>query len=139
MASIGSQTTASEMNVFYNRLNAVRKNHSLASLNKTFTPNTPTLSSQMTSLKSDLDNTASSSKYIVTKTFDLKEIGIGNPTKYQTYSAIGSALEYLEAACVHDSAYYSRKSNNSDDSDRGSNYAGDVNKGDIDRNYGDVD
>ena len=61
MASIGSQTTASEMNVFYNRLNAVRKNHSLASLNKTFTPNTPTLSSQMTSLKSDLDNTASSS------------------------------------------------------------------------------
>ena len=140
MANVGSPALANDMNVFYNRLNTVRKNHSLASVNKSFVSNTPTLSSQMISLKSDLEDTTKSSKYIVDKTFDLNEIGIGNPTKYQTFSAIDSALDYLESACVHDASYNgSYRSNEGDRSDRDSHWAGDVNHGDIDRNYGDVD
>ena len=137
MANIGSPPLASEMNVFYNRLNTIRKNHALATLtNKEIKSNTPTKSSQMTTLKSDLETTATMSKYITDRTFDLKEIGIDKPTKYQSYSAVSSALEYMESVCVHDGSDYSHRSNNSDDSDRGSNWAGDVNKGDIDRSHG---
>ena len=92
----------------------------------------------MVTLKSNLENTANSSQYIPDKTFDLHEIGVGSPTKYQSFSAINEALNYMESVCVHNSSDYSRHSDYGDDSDRAHD-AGDVNKGDVDRNYGDVD
>lgn len=138
MASIGSLTLSSDMNLFCNRLATIRKNHGLAAISQTFVANVPTQSSQMVTLKSNLENTANSSQYIPDKTFDLHEIGVGSPTKYQSFSAINEALNYMESVCVHNSSDYSRHSDYGDDSDRAHD-AGDVNKGDVDRNYGDVD
>lgn len=128
MAQIGGLTLSSEMNTFYSRLNTIRKNHSLNILSNKFVQYTPTLSNEMTTLKTNLDNTASSSRYIPTRTFDLKEIGIGDPTKYETFAAITSALDYMESVCVHDNddrSDYSDRSDDSDDSHDRSDYSQD--------------
>ena len=95
MANVGSLTLSSDMNLFCNRLATIRKNHGLAAISQTFVANVPTQSSQMVTLKSNLENTANSSQYIPDKTFDLNEIGVGFPTKYQTFSAINEAGKYM--------------------------------------------
>ena len=119
MAKVGGQTIASEITALYTRLNAVRKNHSLATINRTFKANTPTLSSQMSTLKTDLDSTAKDSKWITTKTYNLGEIGIGKPNKLATYTAANTAITDFEKVCAHNS-------NRSDDSDDWDNsYDGD--------------
>lgn len=117
MAQVGGLTLSNEMNTFYSRLNTIRKNHSLSTFSKTFIINSPTLSSEMTTLKSNLDNTASSSRYITTRTFDLKEIGIGKPNRYETFTAVQSALEYMEKVCVHNNDDSSDYNNDGDDGD----------------------
>ena len=114
MANIGSNTLASDMTSLYKRLNTVRQNHSLSTLSRTFSANTPTFSEQMTILESDLNETAKSSKYLTTTTYDLTEIGIGDPTQYQSYTVANSTLSTFEDACIHNSD----RSTDSDDSDK---------------------
>lgn len=116
MASKGSKVIASEINALYTRLNVVRKNHSLATLSRSIATQTPTYSSQMTTLKSDLDSTASSSKFITTKSYDLGEIGVGKPISSKAYAVADSAISSFETVCVHNSV---QSHDGSDDSQHG--------------------
>ena len=101
MAQVGDLTLASEITSLYTRLNAARKNHHLRTLSRTISKDTPTASNQMTVLESDLNATAKDSIYIKTKTYDLGEIGIGDPTKYIAVSTASSAIKAFEDTCVH--------------------------------------
>lgn len=113
MAQVGSKTLASEINSFYSRLNNARKNFSLATLDRNINVNSPTYSSTMTTLKNDLESTASSTKYLTTQTYDLGSIGIGDPTKLDSYSKIDNIITTFINTCAHDSQH----SDDSDDSD----------------------
>ncbi len=128
MANIANPTFADEMNTFYTRLNTIRKNHSLPVLQNQFTKSKATQSSEMTALKKNLDSTATDSSYITNKSFDLGEIGLGKPTKYQTFVAVEQGLTYLSGFCVHDSSdnssdYSHNRSDDSDYTHDGSDYS----------------
>ena len=116
MAQIGSNIKAEEINVFYSRLNAVRKNHALSTLSRSVVPNAPTKSSTMKTLENDLTNTANSSKYIPSKTYDLKSINVGDPTKYEIFSTVNTSITEMENVCAHDS-HCAHKSHDGDNYD----------------------
>lgn len=101
-------TLASDIKNYYTRLNAIRTNHGLGTVSApTVTGTTEYSSSMMKTLKSNLENTANTSRWIPdVSSYDIGPIEVGDLVRKITDLNIQTILTNMEGICPYDAAYY---------------------------------
>lgn len=121
-------TRASDINTYYTRLNAIRTKHGLGSVTEPgVTGKTEYSSKLMKTIKSDLENTANTSRWIPdVESYDIGQIEVGDLVRKITDLNINTILNNMEGICAYDAAYYPshRGSHRSYDSNDNGNYCG---------------